>query len=204
MCVICLENWRHTWFSKSMVDMELLVRNTCSIRGSVCIAEYPKSELSVFMRRQPRTVWPRASATCSKLATLSNKVWAILSFVYRCWKKIQSLTDWILSINPYYYMTLRKQLQIDLVLGECQYYRYLGKDFFAVVSTNFWSRQEHHTHCVISRRRQFLSYFFWYNLFNCNRCSRSSWKIEVSNCVAEPLMEKKPYCFKCARKKKKK
>jgi hypothetical protein len=57
---------KRTCFSKSTFDPELGVRKTCSITGSVRTADFPNPVLSVGTERQPRTVWPRDSATLSK------------------------------------------------------------------------------------------------------------------------------------------
>lgn len=57
---------KRTCFSKSTFESELGVRNTCSITGSVSWADLPNPVLSVGTERQPRTLWPRDSATLSK------------------------------------------------------------------------------------------------------------------------------------------
>lgn len=88
---------RITWRSRSTFDRGLLVRNTCSITGSVCKADLPNPELSVGTVRHQRTVWPRDSATCMcNIITWTNAIKCQITITSRMKSIIYSI--WLLYL----------------------------------------------------------------------------------------------------------
>lgn len=99
-----------TCCSKSAWDLGLLVRKTCSMTGSVWRADLPNPVLLVGTGRQPRTIWPRDSATYKQHnwafnAHIKGNKNHINRSIYRKQKKIKHKHDF--PIDKYLPLTTK-------------------------------------------------------------------------------------------------